>query len=227
MVILFQAQFIYFFSSLILLGKQWETVLATNFPRLKSFAILITFPQDDLPNPIDQQQILQSFQTSYYRSHRWTFAFYQCPSTSTFSFFSIPMEIKKLNFNLYHANQQSSHHFENIRELDLYLTNDTNQSTQFFPNVQHLKLISHYREYQTYPKSLLVDIARLFNLSKLQSIEFGRGQFPSGSLVLLEYTPQLHSLSIPLKDLIKMTKELNDEKTCQFLTKSIQHLSIT
>ncbi|CAF4427102.1 unnamed protein product, partial [Adineta steineri] len=51
--------------------------------------------------------------------------------------------------------------------------------------------------------------------------------FPSTILILLDYMPNLHSITITLNHFIKMTKTLTDNKICQHLTKLIKHLTIT
>ena len=74
---------------------------------------------------------------------------------------------------------------------------------------------------------LFVHISHLMQFPRLKSLEFVGVNFPSTSLVLLDYTSNLQSLTIPLNSLIKMTKILNDETICSRLTKLIKHLTIT
>ena len=134
--------------------------------------------------------------------------------------------------NLYQTQIETSHIdktiFKNIHQLSLFLTNSTETcSNIIFPNVNSLKLLSEFQEYESYPKNLFVDISHLLILSKLKSIEFIGQNFPSTTLVLLDYTPNLHTLIIPLNSLIKMTKLLTDENICYRLTTLIKHLTIT
>jgi len=120
--------------------------------------------------------------------------------------------------------------FKNINELSLFLTNPNENPTSLnplFSNVKNLKLISEIREYQPFPKSLFVDISHLVKFSQLKSIEITGIHFPSASLILLDYTPNLHSLTISLNNLIKMTKTLNDQTISHRLTTLIKHLTIT
>ena len=120
--------------------------------------------------------------------------------------------------------------FENVNELSLFLTN-SNENIKLpkssFPNVKNLKLISRFRNNERQPKTFFVDISNLVTFSKLESIEFIGNCFPPSSLILLEYTTKLHSISISLNNLIQMTKTLSDQPICQRLTTLIKHLTIT
>jgi hypothetical protein len=146
--------------------------------------------------------------------------------------FSLPIIDKQIYFNLYQTqietNMMDNNIFKNINQLSLFLTNNSNENSNiFFPNVKNLKLISQFQEYEIYPKKLFVDISYLIKFSKLKSIEFIGRNFPSTSLVLLDYTPNLHSLIIPLNCFIKMTKILTDDNICHRLSSLIKHLTIT
>jgi hypothetical protein len=145
--------------------------------------------------------------------------------------FSFPMMDTKIYFNLYHTEIETTtadqNMFENINQLSLFLTSANENSHVFFPNVKNLTLISEFQEHGVYQKKLFVDISKLMKFSKLKSIEFLGRNFPSTTLVLLDYTPNLHSLIIPLDSLIKMTKMLTDENICHRLMTLIKYLTIT
>lgn len=118
--------------------------------------------------------------------------------------------------------------FQKIQKLSLFLTNSNeNANPIHFSNVQNLQLISEFHEYEIFPRRLFVDISQVVNFSKLKSIELSGRYFPSTSLVLLDYTPNLHSLTIPFNSLAKMTKQLTDEAVCRRLSTLIKHLTIT
>ncbi|CAF4553249.1 unnamed protein product, partial [Rotaria sp. Silwood2] len=120
--------------------------------------------------------------------------------------------------------------FENVNELSLFLAN-SNENLKLpkscFFNVKNLKLISRFRHDERQPRLLFVDISHLVIFSNLESIEFIGNNFPSSSLVLLDYTTKLQSLSLSFSNLIQMTKTLSDQHICQQLTKLIKHLKIT
>jgi hypothetical protein len=219
---------------LIILGKQWATHLPANFPHLINLHLHITFPQDDAPTPNDRTLLLKTFQTSYFRSHKWYFAFIHRPSMTNIELFSIPLINNNLCFNLYdtliETTVSDKNIFTHIQELSLFLTNPVENPTlsnSCFPNVHKLKLISEFQDHERYPIMLFVDISHLVNFSRLKSLEFIGINFPSTFLVLLDYTPNLQSLTISLNSLIKMTKILTDETICQRLTTLIKHLTIT
>ena len=147
--------------------------------------------------------------------------------------FSMPMINDKKQYDLYTSKTEPTvddeKQFENINELSLHLTQPNEnlpRAKACFPKVETLQLISHFQEYQPFPKDLLVDISRLVKLPYVTSIEFAQGSFPNCSLVLLEYTSNLRSLTVSLKTLIKMTKMLQDQAICQCLTKRIKRLTI-
>jgi hypothetical protein len=221
----------FFVLILIISGKQWSTVLSTKFPQLINLQLRITFLQEDAPTRDDRLQLLKAFQTSYFRYHKWYFAIIHCPSMTNIELFSLPIIDNKIYFNLYHTQIETTitdkNLFKNINQLSLFLTNSNETSNIFFSNIKNLKLISEFQEYEIYPKNLFVDISYLFKFSKLKSIEFIGRYFPSTSLVLLDYTPNLQSLIIPLNSFIKMTKILTDENICYRLTTLIKHLTIT
>lgn len=139
---------------------------------------------------------------------------------------------KKISFNLYQTEIETMKIdktiFNNINQLSLFLTNSNENINRIcFPNVQHLRFISQFQEHEIYSRNLYVDISHCVEFSKLKSIEFCGRYFPSTSLVLLDYTPKLHSLIIPLNSFIKMTKNLTDETICHRLMTLIKHLTIT
>lgn len=209
-------------------------LLSSNFPHLINFHLHITFSQDDSPTTNDRIQLLKTFHTSYFRSHKWYFAFIHRPSITNIELFSIPLINNKISFNLYDTHIETigcdKNMFIHIKELSLFLkTSNENSilSNSFFPNVKTLKLISEFQDHEPFPKMLFVHISHLIKFSRLKSLEFIGVNFPSTSLVLLDYTSNLQSLTIPLNSLIKMTKILNDETICSRLTKLIKHLTIT
>ena len=213
-------------------GRQWAIILPSKFPHLLTFQLHIIFPIADAPTSNDRIQLLQAFQTSYFRSHQWYFAIIHSPSIDHLTFSSIPMVEKKISLNLYQTEIEpmasSSSIFENIEQLSLYLNNSNENPNRIsFPNVQHLQLISQFQEREVYRRNLFVDISHLIEFSKLKSIEFRGRYFPSTSLVLLDYTPNLQSLIIPVNSFVKMTKILTDETSCHRLMTLIKHLTIT
>lgn len=139
---------------------------------------------------------------------------------------------KKISFDLYQTELQTTGLgkmiFKNINQLSLFLTNSNeNINPICFPNVKNLRLMSQFQEHERYSRNLFVDISHMVEFSKLKSIEFCGRYFPSTCLVVLDYTPNLHSLTIPLNSLIKMTKNLTDETICHRLMTLIKHLTIT
>lgn len=218
---------------MIIVGKLWQTLLSSNFSQLINFQLHITFPRDHTPTSNDRTQLLKTFETSYFSSHKWFFAFIYHSSMANIELFSLPMIDKKMSFHLYGTHIETTKNdenmFNNIKELSLFLANQNENSTllnPFFPNVQDLQLISEFQEYQPFPKNLFVDISHIVKFSQLKSIEFIGLHFPSTSLVLLDYTPDLHSLTISLNSLIKMTNVLDDQTICHRLTTLIKHLTI-
>ncbi|CAF4045057.1 unnamed protein product [Adineta steineri] len=216
-------------------GKQWQALLSSTFPQLNCFQLHIIFPQEDVPTSDDRIQLLKTFETLYFRQRKWYFAFIYCPSMTNIEFFSLPIINKKIDVNLYNTSIETTmndeHTFKNIKELSLVLTDPNETSSPLFNscffNVENLKLISEFREYQPFPKNLYVDISRLVKFSHIKSMELIGMHFPSTILILLDYMPNLHSITITLNHLNKMTKTLTDNKICQHLTKLIKHLTIT
>ena len=217
------------------LGKQWENFLSSNFCYLTNFQLYVKFPQFDVPTTNDRTELLKTFETKYFASHQWYFAFIYRPSRTNIEFFSTPMINNKLSINLYNTHIETTikneNMFQNVREISLILTNNSNEnsiiSNPIFHYVENLKLISEFHEHQTFPNMLFVDISRLIEFSRLKSISFVGMNFPSLSLVLLEYMPNLQRLDISLNNLMKMTKQFNDENSCHYLKKLIKHLNIT
>ncbi|CAF0995203.1 unnamed protein product [Adineta ricciae] len=216
-------------------GKSWESVLSTHLRKLIHLRLNVRFSENDLPAINDRKELLQTFDTSYFRSRYWSFALHHCRTKRTLELFSTPMVKKSIEFNLYNTNVEkpmtdADEMFENVENLTLFLTilDESLLRERFhFPNVKSLKLVSHFQECQAFPKSLLADMAHLVKLSNVESIEFIGNHFPTSSLILLDYTPKLHSLSVRLSSIIKMTKMLTDQNICQRLTKLIRHLTIT
>ena len=197
-----------------------------------NFYLYITFPGYDAPTANNRLEILNTFQTSYFRLREWSFAVVYCPSTFSNILFSIPMVNKQISVNLYQTEIETTTAgtdlFENIEQISLYLTNTsgtTNPSR--FPNAESLQLISQYHEHEAYPKRLFVDIAQVVNFTKLKSIQLTGRHFPSSILIILDYTPNLHSLIIPYSCLVKMTKLLTDPAICRRLSTLVKHLTIT
>lgn len=198
------------------------------------FSLYTTFPEDDVPTQELRTQLLKSFETIYFLSHNWYFAFVRHPSSSTIDFFSFPLVNNKIHASLYDTYIEKTNNdinpFENVNELSLFLTrsdDNVNLPKSCFSNVKSLKLISRFRNHEQLPRLLFVDISNLVSFSKLESIEFIGNNFPSSSFILFDYTPQLRSLSIPFLNLIQMTKTLTDQNSCQKLKKLIKHLKIT
>ncbi|CAF3667765.1 unnamed protein product [Rotaria sordida] len=215
-------------------GQQWQRVLSTYFPCLIKFKLYITFPEEDASTPILRTQLLKTFETIYFLSHNWYFAFLHHPSSSNIDLFSLPLFNNKIHANLYDTYIEKTINdiniFENINELSLFLTNSNEYlklSKSCFSNVKNLKLISRFQFNERQPRTLFVDISNLIIFSKLESIEFIGNYFPSTSFILLDYTTKLQSLSISFLNLIQMTKTLTDQHICQQLTKLIKHLKIT
>ncbi|UJR09034.1 hypothetical protein I4U23_013283 [Adineta vaga] len=180
-------------------GKTWEVFISKYLRHLIQFRLHVIFPDDILPT-------LMSV-VNYYKH-------------LIYHIFVLEHETATNDRNI----------FENVKKLSLILTNsDENLRSEKvkFSNVEQIKLISYFREYQSFPKSLLVDISHVVRFSNLKSIEFLGEHFPTSSLVLFDYTPNLHSLSIRLNNFIKMTKMLTDQDVCRCLTKLIKHLTIT
>ena len=197
-----------------------------------TFELHITLSQFDLPAANDRVELLNRFQTTYFRIHQWSFTTIHSPSTGTIELFSIPVRTKHLSLDLYRTEIDTTtttdgNLFENIEHISLHLTNSS-EATNLIrsPNAQTLRLISHYHEHELYPKQLLVNISRAVNLSKLTSIELDGQHFPISSLVLLDYTPNLHSLTLAFQNLIKMTRSLTDQTLCRRLSTLIKHLTI-
>jgi len=218
----------------IISGRQWERVLSTCFPGLAKFELYITFAQENVPSTILRTQLLKRFETTYFFSHNWYFAFIYHPSNLTIDLFSLPLINNKIQVNLYDTLIEKTindvHIFENVNELSLVLTNshmNLKLPNLSFCNVKNLKLISRFRHNETQPRLMIVDISHLVTVSKLESIEFIGNYFLSSIFLLLDYTTKLQSISISFNNLIQMTKELSDQHICQRLTMLIKHLTIT
>lgn len=197
-----------------------------------NFYLYITFAGHDAPTANNRLELLNTFQTSYFRLQQWSFAIVYCPSTFSNILFSIPMVNKQISVNLYQTEIETTmagaNLFENIEQISLYLTNANGTATPSrFPNAESLQLISQYREHEAYPKRLFVDISQVVNFGKLKAIQLTGRHFPSAILILLDYTPNLHSLIIPYSCLVKMTKLLTDQAICRRLSTLIKHLTIT
>lgn len=197
-----------------------------------NFNLYITFAGHDAPAANIRQELLNTFQTPYFRLHQWSFAIIYCPSTFSNILFSIPMRKKKLLFDLYQTEIETTmpgaNLFQNIEQISLHLLhfNQTINPIRF-GNVNSLQLISQHHDNQPYPKRLFVDISQTVNLDKLKSMELSGRHFPSSILILLDYTPNLQSLTIPYSCFITMTKLLTDQPICQRLSILIKHLTIT
>ncbi|CAF1086635.1 unnamed protein product [Rotaria sp. Silwood1] len=215
-------------------GRQWERLLSTYFPCLIKFILHTTFPDIDASTPNLRTQLLKTFETKYFLSHDWYFAFLHHPSSPMIDLFSLPLPSNKIDVSLYDTYIEKTINniniFENINELTLYLRN-SNENLKLpqscFSNVKNLILISRFQHNERLPRMLLVDISHLVRFSNLESIEFIENNFPSSMLILLDYTTKLKSLSMSFLNLIQMTKTLSDQHVCQQLTKLIKHLKIT
>ncbi|CAF2872872.1 unnamed protein product [Rotaria sp. Silwood2] len=215
-------------------GRQWERLLSTYFPCLIKFTLHTTFPEEDASTPTLRTQLLKTFETRYFLSHNWYFAFLHHSLSPTIDLFSLPLLNNKIHANLYDTYIEKTINdiniFENVNELSLFLAN-SNENLKLpkscFFNVKNLKLISRFRHDERQPRLLFVDISHLIIFSNLESIEFIGNNFPSSSLVLLDYTTKLQSLSLSFSNLIQMTKTLSDQHICQQLTRLIKHLKIT
>ncbi|CAF3980289.1 unnamed protein product, partial [Rotaria sp. Silwood1] len=212
----------------------WGRLLFTYFPCLIKFILHTTFPDIDASTPNLRTQLLKTFETKYFLSHDWYFAFLHHPSSPMIDLFSLPLPSNKIDVSLYNTYIEKTINniniFENVNELTLYLRN-SNENLKLpqscFSNVKNLILISRFQHNERLPRMLLVDISHLVRFSNLESIEFIENNFPSSMLILLDYTTKLKSLSMSFFNLIQMTKTLSDQHVCQQLTKLIKHLKIT
>jgi hypothetical protein len=234
MVCKFSSKFFFFKIKSVLSGRQWERLLSTYFPHLIKFQLHTIFPREDAPTAILRTQLLKTFETTYFRTRNWYFAFIYHPSVRTIDLFSLPLSNKKIRVQIYDTHIEKTieniNLFENVYELELVLTNSNLNSklpNLSFSNVKNIQLISRFQNHETPPGMMIVDISNLVSISKLESLEFHGNSFPSSSFLLLDYTTKLQSISISLNNLIQMTKTLADAPICQRLTMLIKHLTIT
>lgn len=187
-----------------------------------------------MPTAALRTQMLKTFETRYFVSHNWYFAFVYHASNATIDLFSLPLINNQIHVHLYDTHIEKTINdtdiFENVTDLSLVLTGSQTNSklpNLSFNNIKNLKLIPRFLPNEPQPRMIIIDISNLIRISQLESIEFTGNHFLSSIHLLFDYTTKLHSLIIPFNTLIQLTKTLTDQHICQQLTKFIKHLKIT
>lgn len=178
-------------------------------------------------------QILKAFERPYFFTHNWHFAFVYHSARSSVDLFSLPLNNDKYQIHLYDTHIEKTNNdtdiFKNVNELRLSLTSSIEHlklpKSSFF-NVENLHIISSFQHLEGLTPNLFVDLSNIVKLPTLKSIEFTGDNLPRTTLILLDYTKNLQSLSISLSNLVPMTKALTDQHICQQLTKLIKHLTL-
>ncbi|CAF0866381.1 unnamed protein product [Adineta steineri] len=211
-------------------GKYWEELIKSSLPLLKTFQFY--FPYSRHSNSLDDlNTMIKSFSTPFYLlEKRW---FVRCDRSAEYSYkeflYSLPFAFSQLPIDtpVYKTsistlpaidiNEINSNYYTKINTLIL---NEPHEEPPIFllpSNIIYLTLNA------TLSKSWLYLLKELHYLD----IQHGADMSSDDFAQLLEYTPNLQSLTISIKRLKKLTDKFQHQIVCQYLSERIKSLTIT